>query len=222
MDTIDLSAYNNTPFAFFPNVTTWDQLFDLSLGIIRMQMRKTPSDVNVVHEWSTANGKIIVAPITASGTIAFLQNPANNEAITIGTTAVTFKTSGATGDQVNIGDSLTDTLASLLQFLQASSDGQLSQCSYEVFNQTLMISFKVDDVAGNNFTLSTTVAEATASSTTLTGGGAQLQITAPIADIADFVGSYSYDCRYEGLFSTALMFGGTITFEQGITQTWPR
>jgi hypothetical protein len=222
MDTVDLSAYNNTPFAFYPGVTTWDQLFGLSLGIVRMQMRTAVGNVNVLYEWSTANGKIIVAPVQATGTIEFVGNPTNGEAIKIGSTTVTFVASGASGNQVDIGSSLQATLASLLQFLQTSADAQLSQCSYEAYNQTLMVSFDVAGVAGNNFDLATTAAEATASSATLTGGGTQLQITAPISDIADFVGTYAYDCRYEGLFSTALMFGGTITFIQGITQTWPQ
>lgn len=225
MDTVNLSAFNNTPFAFYPDVTTWDQVMNLSLGIVRMQMRAAADNVNVLYEWSTANtgagvgGVIAIVQGQAAGTISFQQNPANGETITIGTRSITFVNTAPGANQVAIGSSLQATLASLLEFLQTSSDAQLIQCSYEGYGQTIGVSFKAAGVAGNNFALATTAAEASVSSATLTGGGTRLQITAPIADIAGFNGSYVYDCRFEGSFVTALMFGGDIVFTEGVTKT---
>ena len=214
---INLQTNNNIPMAFYPNVTLWDQTLNLTYGIIRMQMRQAVGDVNVLYEWSTANGKIKVQKVQAAGSLNFTALPANGQTITIGTTTITFVTSGATGNQVNIGSTIQNTLNSLVTFLQGSADSQLSQCNYAALNQTLGIAFKIAGTAGNNFNLSTTTT-AVVSSATLTGGGTQLYVLAPITDIAAFVGDYPYDCRFEGQFNECILFGGTITFNQGITQ----
>jgi hypothetical protein len=48
-----------------------------------------------------------------------------------------------------------------------------------------------------------------------------LTLTAPISDIENFLGSYVYDCRWESLDGQNItyLFGGTITFVQGVTRS---
>ncbi|WP_267550400.1 hypothetical protein [Rhizobium rhizogenes] len=112
----------------------------------------------------------------ANGYINFLSNPSASTSITIGTTSVTFVSSGATGNQVNIGANLSATLANLTTFLNASSDPQLSLCTYWVTNLTqLAVQAKVAGSSGNAIALATTVAGATAN-----GNGAGLLLPAAV------------------------------------------
>jgi phage tail sheath protein FI len=62
--------------------------------------------------------------------ITLATNPANNDTLTINGTAVTFVTSGATGNEVNIGASAAATATALSTFLAASADSNLSKATY--------------------------------------------------------------------------------------------
>jgi hypothetical protein len=106
----------------------------------------------------------------ATGNVIFTSNPANGTTLTLNGTAITFVTSGATGNQVNIGGSLTTTLASLLTLLQGSADAQLVKFTYLVTGSTLFLTAVAVAVAGNALTVATTVAGTTISSATLIGG----------------------------------------------------
>lgn len=111
----------------------------------------------------------------ATGSIALPTNPTNTTTVTVGTTSIEFVTSGATGNQVNIGGSAAATVAALLTFLQASGDGQISQCSYALngsVSTTINVTYDIDGAAsanlGNGFAMSTTVTGGTAAA--LSGG----------------------------------------------------
>lgn len=120
----------------------------------------------------------------ASGSIAFTSQPADGQTLTIQGTAVTFKTSGATGAQVNIGPTLGDTLTALATFLNGSADANLVLMKYAVDPpspggagqgsgaNTLLVGVKAVGTAGNAYTLATTVSGATVSGATLSGGTA--------------------------------------------------
>jgi hypothetical protein len=120
----------------------------------------------------------------ASGSIAFTSQPADGQTVTIQGTAVTFKTSGATGAQVNIGPTLGDTLTALATFLNGSADANLVLMKYAVDPpspggagqgsgaNTLLVGVKAVGTAGNAYTLATTVSGATVSGATLSGGTA--------------------------------------------------
>jgi len=113
---------------------------------------------------------LAVAAVAAVGAIAFTTNPANSQKVTIGGTDVTFVTSGATGNQLNIGASLAGSLAELIAFLSASPDVNLSKFSYALSGNTLQITAKTPGTAGNALTIATNIAGATASGATLSGG----------------------------------------------------
>jgi hypothetical protein len=72
----------------------------------------------------------------AWGAIGFSSNPANSSTITLGGTVVTF------GSTVAIGADLATTLATLLAFLKASADANISKCTYDITGSTLAIKSK--------------------------------------------------------------------------------
>jgi|ERR1035437_1240462 hypothetical protein len=74
----------------------------------------------------------------ATGTITFSVKPSANDTITIGGTVVTFGPG-----HVAIGSTLASALASLLAFLQASSDVNLVKSTYQVSATALGVTGKV-------------------------------------------------------------------------------
>ena len=108
--------------------------------------------------------------VAAKGHITFTANPSANETITLNGTVWTFKASGASGPQTNIGGSLSATLATLATNLNASADTQVVKCTYVASSDTLWIVFKTLGTSGNAFTLAASVA--TVSAATLAGGAA--------------------------------------------------
>jgi len=64
---------------------------------------------------------------TNTSSITLASNPANNDTLNINGTVVTFVTSGASGNQVNIGSSATATATALYTMLNASSDSNLTK-----------------------------------------------------------------------------------------------
>ena len=112
-----------------------------------------------------------IYPSSAVGTVTFTTNPVAATTLTIGGTAITFETSGATGNQVNIGASLSVTLTALLSLLVQSVDTNLSKNFYKLSGNVLTVISIASGSGGNSTTLATTVSGATVSSSTLVGGG---------------------------------------------------
>jgi phage tail sheath gpL-like len=107
--------------------------------------------------------------IPASGTILFTVVPANNDTFTLNGTAWTFKTSGATGNQINISaGNLTATLAAAVVALNASVETQTAKCFYWQVGNAILVQNKTGGTAGNSYTLAASVA--TVSAGTLLGG----------------------------------------------------
>jgi phage tail sheath gpL-like len=118
---------------------------------------------------TTLIGKI--AGVAAAGSITLAGQPTSGQTLTIGGTAVTAETSGATGLQFNIGGTDILTTAALLAFLQGSADPNLSLCNYAAVGTLgISITSKLDGQIGNAITLATTFANTTVSGATLTGG----------------------------------------------------
>lgn len=111
-----------------------------------------------------------VGAVAASGTITFVSNPVNGTTITLGTSTWTFVTSGATGNQTNIGTTLALTLTALQANLSSSADVQVVLCNYLASTTVLTVTYKVGGTVGNAFALATTVAGASVSGATLSGG----------------------------------------------------
>ncbi len=136
--------------------------------------------------WDADNGRFVIKSGTtgASSTISFLNDPtafgsvafaagnaANNDVVTVNGTAVTFKTSGATGNQVNIGADNIATAVAFATFLNTSTDTNIAAANYFALNGTVYVVYDVPGTGGNAFTLAKTGgANITLSGATLTGG----------------------------------------------------
>lgn len=119
----------------------------------------------------------------ASGKVVFSKNPVADETITINGLVVTFKASGASGDQVNIGATLNDTLNNLVAYLNAETDVKVQNlitfAAYPTGGANeLHMSADVVGVTANSYVTTTTVegatvtdmAGGTAAATAITGG----------------------------------------------------
>jgi hypothetical protein len=106
----------------------------------------------------------------ASGTVTLTANPAANDTLTLNATVITFVSGTPSGSQVQIGASNLVTLASLLAFLNASTDTQLVKCTYSTLGNVLTITYKLTGVGGNSFTLAKSSTAITLSAGDLAGG----------------------------------------------------
>lgn len=113
-----------------------------------------------------------VGGTAATGTITIASNPSDGDTVTVNGVAVTFKTSGATGNQVNIGASAGATATALAAFLNAASQAALSVATYAANASAVTVTYDVKGVAGNAFTLASGQASVTVSGAKLTGGTA--------------------------------------------------
>lgn len=115
----------------------------------------------------------------ATGTIVVSGGvPLDNDTVTVNGTVVTWKTSGATGNQVNIGGTAALSATALYTFLAASADSNISACTYaDNGTGTITVTAKVWGTAGNSITLSESSTNLTVSGATLSGGTAGNTVT---------------------------------------------
>jgi hypothetical protein len=144
--------------------------------------------------WDAANSRFVITSGTTgiTSSVSFLQtsrargfatfsgNPANNDTLTIQGTLITFVTGTPVGSQVKIGVDLPTTLASLLAFLSASVDANLSLMTYSVVGSSLYIVSKATGTAGNAYTLAKVSTAITLSGGTMAGGSAGTDISAQL------------------------------------------
>lgn len=108
---------------------------------------------------------------TASGWVNFAANPSPSDTVTINGTVITFVSTLTTGNQVLIGGTTAITMASLVNFCNASSDVNISKVTLSLPNvigtKTYVVS-KLTGTAGNAYTLAASAA--TVSGANLTGG----------------------------------------------------
>ncbi len=114
---------------------------------------------------------------TAShGKVTFTSNPAAEDTITFSTptgSVVTFKASGATGLQSNIGETLNQTLVNLAAMLNASADANLTKLKYQAYptGDAYELHWASETAGANDaWTAATTVTGATV--TAASGGSA--------------------------------------------------
>lgn len=130
-----------------------------------------------------------LAPPTATGFINLTANPTALDTITVNGTVVTFETTGATGNQVNLGASVTATLAALLTFLNGSTDVNISKMTYvsdgvgKIYCTSILTG-----TAGNAYTLAKSSTNITVSAATLSGGAG--------TDISSLLGGQSASGGY--------------------------
>lgn len=114
----------------------------------------------------------------ATGTITVaVGNAANDDTVTVNGVEITFKTSGATGNQVNIGVDEDATAAALHAFLAASADASIDDATYSVTDNVVTVTHKTWGTAGNSFTLAKSGTNLAVSGATLSGGAAGDSIT---------------------------------------------
>lgn len=107
----------------------------------------------------------------ATGTTVFSAQPAVDSTITINGTAFTFKASGASGNQINIGADLAATLIAIRAALNASAVSGVAQATYTNNTTTLTVTHDTAGAGGNTFTLAAQVASnGTVSGAKLSGG----------------------------------------------------
>lgn len=107
----------------------------------------------------------------ATGSIALTGLPLNNDTVTVNGTVITWKTSGAVGNQVNIGVSAAASATALHAFLAASADSNISAATYsDNTTGTVTVTAKVWGTGGNAFTLVESSSNLTVSGATLSGG----------------------------------------------------
>ena len=107
---------------------------------------------------------------TATGAITFAGQPSNNDTITLNGTAITFVSGTPTSGQVQIGGSLSVTLASLKTLLSASSDAELVKFLYVVSGSVLYLQAAASGTGGNSLTLAKSGTNISVSGATLSGG----------------------------------------------------
>ncbi|MGA4275576.1 DUF3383 domain-containing protein [Ralstonia nicotianae] len=110
------------------------------------------------------------AGAAASGTVTLTGNPAANDTVTIGGTAITFVSANPTGNQVLLGTTAAQTGANLQAFLQASPDVNISKCKFSTSLGVVSATYGTVGTAGNAFTLAKSSTNITLSGATLTGG----------------------------------------------------
>jgi hypothetical protein len=110
------------------------------------------------------------AGTNSTGSLLFGSNPTNGQTIVLDGVTWTFVTSGATGNQTNIGGSTTATLATLATDLTASSNANLQLANYSASGPVLDVEYKTVGTIGNSYTLGAGTSGATLSGATLRGG----------------------------------------------------
>jgi hypothetical protein len=136
-----------------------------------------PCDLRYSGLWlKAALGEPVSRQIRASGKYTFAGQPANGSSIGLNGTVWTFVTSGATGNEVEIGANLAATLTALATALNASADGNTDDATYVATATELLIAHKIWG-GGNGYTLgagsTSPDSKATRSGALLTGGSWQ-------------------------------------------------
>ena len=136
------------------------------------QIVATDVDVNNTLTYSIYSGTLPNS--VAYGNIDFAGQPNPGDTVIFNGNTFTFVASGATGLQVNIGSTTTDTQNNLAYVAGSSSIASLTGAAYSVLGTLVEIHYKTPGTGGNSYTLSVgvnTSGNLTASGSTLTGGG---------------------------------------------------
>lgn len=127
-------------------------------------------NANAVRSAATLTGGKVDKRVKATGFVQFAANPANNQTIVINGVTWTFKTSGATGTQTNLGVSLAATLTQLVTDLNASGNTSIDDATYSTTTGKLVVTHDTFGPTGNAFTLGKGTGASAVSAATLTGG----------------------------------------------------
>lgn len=114
--------------------------------------------------------RVITGAVRATGTLTFTGNPSNNETFTINGVTFTAKTSGATGDQFNIGANATAQATAVAAMVNASTTAKIKGV-IKATSSAGVVTFTclVPGVIGNLCTLTESLTNATVSAANFTG-----------------------------------------------------
>lgn len=138
------------------------------------------------------------AGTAASGTITFSAAGTNADTVVVNGISIELVTSGATGNEINIGTDAASTAGNLYTFLAGSSSASLTVANYSLSGAVVHITYKTVGTAGNSFSLTKSSTAISLSAADLAGGAAAssvgyatagsgtdisslLQLTAPLA-----------------------------------------
>ena len=217
MDLVALEAQNNESFVFRHEITAWSQLYPLELCEFKSQMRQTVGNPLVQYEWSFQNNNLTIFLQPATGTLSFAVNPTAGNAVTIGTTFVTFVASGATGNQVNIGGNVGTTVTNFMAFVNASTDAAIASCDYSQNGTLVTITYGHPGALGNSLPIASNSANIVASGETLSGGVAIVEMTASRESANRFDATTYYDFKLYFHGQEVVLFGGPIEWVGGVT-----
>lgn len=110
--------------------------------------------------------------VKATGYFTFSGNVSADDTITVNGTVFTFKASGATGNQINIGASASATIDNAVTVLNASIVEAVAVATYtkNVAGTQLVVTYDERGAAGNAFTLAKSSTNITVSAATLASG----------------------------------------------------
>lgn len=143
----------------------------------------------------------------ASGNLTFSVNPTASQTIVLNGVTWTFVTSGATGNQTNIGGTLAITLSSLATNLNASSNVNLTPANYSATATQLDIIYQTVGAIGNTYTLAIGTAGDTVSGPTLTGGIDGSSVPSAVLEVGPQTGTYPGVVTY---FQQRRFFGNSL------------
>lgn len=113
----------------------------------------------------SANVSISYLPVSSDAVVTFTGAGTNGDTLTIGNVTITLVTSGATGNQINIGGSATVTANHLVTFINASGSPLAGICTATNASGVITLTAAVPGAIGNGLNLAKS-----SSSITLTAG----------------------------------------------------
>jgi hypothetical protein len=163
----------------------------------------------------------VLQPLIESSTFQVSATP-GGAPVFFGLTQSGVQTATASTNTLPVGANLPQTLTNLLAMLNASTDPQISLATYSASGSgTLNVKYVNAGTLGNQYAIAASSTNVTLSGATLQGAGGILTLTAPLGAMANFLGNFVYDCRFESADGSTIvtLFGGTITFTQGVTRS---
>lgn len=139
----------------------------------------------------------IGGPGYATGTYTFTSsNPTSGQTVTFNGVTFTFVTSGATGNQVNIGATNFASAVALASVLNSSVNTSIDVASYSVSGLIVTIAYKTSGTGGNAYTLAAGTYGGSVSGATLSGGGATTGTATATLIVGPETGTYPSVVNY--------------------------
>ena len=125
----------------------------------------------IVASVATPSGATLAGGVNGAGQIVYSAQIAVDDTITLGSVVFTIVASGATGNQINLGASLSATIDNMVTVLNASTDTTVAKATYsKVSTTTLKVTYDDATDNGTTFLISGTSSGSTGARTVLVRG----------------------------------------------------